>query len=209
MLLEHAQGSWNVRGRTGPDVVLVDGHNPELAALALRVGTPGPGNDASDDPFAELEEHPSHLRVLDGGSWKPWFTPLLGLVDVAVLSADFHPPVRTGADGDATTAFLRGFGITKVVRTDGANPVRWWWDGEEGEVPVTAVSDASTLGAGDVFHGALAWALARRHSSGLVVPQDPTPLIIFAASVATLSTRSFGTRAWRSEVELAELVAGS
>ena len=187
-----------------PDVVLVDGHNPELATLALRVGTPDA--DASDDPFAELEEHPSHLRVLDGGSWKPWFTTLLGLVDVAVVSADFHPPVLTGADGDATAAFLRGFGITKVVRTDGANPVRWWWDGEEGEVPVSGVPEASTLGAGDVFHGALAWALARGHAAGRAVPQDPTPLIAFAASVATLSTRTFGTRVWRSAPELSALV---
>lgn len=187
-----------------PDVVLVDGHNPELATLALRVGTPDA--DASDDPFAELEARPSHLRVLDGGSWKPWFTPLLGLVDVAVVSADFHPPVLTGADGDATAAFLRGFGITKVVRTDGANPVRWWWDGEEGEVPVSGVPEASTLGAGDVFHGALAWALARGHAAGRAVPQDPTPLIAFAASVATLSTRTFGTRVWRSAPELSALV---
>jgi len=187
-----------------PDVVLVDGHNPELATLALRVGTPDA--DASDDPFAELEARPWHLRVLDGGSWKPWFTPLLGLVDVAVVSADFHPPVLTGADGDATAAFLRGFGITKMVRTDGANPVRWWWDGEEGEVPVSGVPEASTLGAGDVFHGALAWALARGHAAGRAVPQDPTPLIAFAASVATLSTRTFGTRVWRSAPELSALV---
>lgn len=208
-LLGHVLDGWEGEGRTGPDIVLVDGHNPELAALALRVGTPGAGSDTSDDPFAELEEHPSHLRLLDGGSWKPWFTPLLGLVDVAVVSADFHPPVLTGADGDATVAFLRGFGITKVVRTDGANPVRWWWDGAEGEVSVTAVPEASTLGAGDVFHGALAWALGHRHAAGFAVPKNPTPLIAFAASVATLSTRSFGTRAWRSDVDLPDLVAGS
>ncbi|WP_075893027.1 carbohydrate kinase family protein [Actinomyces provencensis] len=189
-----------------PDVVLVDGHNPELATLALRAGTPDV--DGSADPFAELEEHPSHLRVLDGGSWKPWFTPLLGLVDVAVVSADFRPPVLTEADGDATAAFLRGFGITRVVRTDGANPVRWWWDGAEGEVPVVGVAEASTLGAGDVFHGALAWALARLHASGLAVPQDPTPQIAFAASVATLSTRTFGTRVWRSDPGLTELLEG-
>ena len=189
-----------------PDVVLVDGHNPELAALALRAGTPDV--DGSADPLAELAEHPSHLRVLDGGSWKPWFTPLLGLVDVAVVSADFRPPVLTEADGDATAAFLRGFGITRVVRTDGANPVRWWWDGAEGEVPVVGVAEASTLGAGDVFHGALAWALARLHASGLAVPQDPTPQIAFAASVATLSTRTFGTRAWRSDPGLTELLEG-
>ncbi|WP_052450422.1 PfkB family carbohydrate kinase [Actinomyces polynesiensis] len=189
-----------------PDVVLVDGHNPELAALALRVGTRDDG--ASEDPFAELEEHPSHLRVLDGGSWKPWFTPLLGLVDVAVVSADFRPPVLSEADGDATAAFLRGFGITRVVRTDGANPVRWWWDGAEGEVPVVGVAEASTLGAGDVFHGALAWALARLHAAELAVPQDPTPQITFAASVATLSTCTFGTRTWRSDPRLAELLEG-
>jgi sugar/nucleoside kinase (ribokinase family) len=191
-----------------PDVVLVDGHHPELADLALRLGTRGaPGTDP--DPFAELEDRPSHLRLLDGGSWKPAFVPLLGLIDVAVVSADFHPPLPGDAPG-AVADFLRGFGIARIVRTDGANPVRWWWDGASGQTPVPAVDDrpaVSTMGAGDVFHGALAWALARAHAAGGEAPADPDALLAFAGSVAALSTRSFGTRAWTAEGALVDLAA--
>lgn len=252
----------------GPlDVVLVDGHHPDLADVALGLGT-GRGLDraplmagrgtlrgrpeeaavgaaardgAGDpDPFSELEDKPSHLRILDGGSWKPGFAPLLGFVDVAVISADFRPPLLMDPERgrrddpatrgalvpvevqDAIAAFLRGFGITKVVRTDGARPVRWWWDGATGEVPVDAADPAragetrgrgalpfaSTLGAGDVFHGAFAWALGARHAAGLAVPADPTEVIRFASAVAGLSTRTFGTREWRHDPALPALVSG-
>jgi len=204
-----------------PDVVLVDGHHPELADAVLRQGTSSAAGDPAADPFADLEDHPSHLRILDGGSWKPAFVPLLGRVDVAVISADFRPPLLPDADAatrvevqDAIAGFLAGFGITKVVRTDGPHPVRWWWDGATGEVPVgqadsgsgSAAAFPSTLGAGDVFHGAFAWAAAARHAAGLPVPEDPTALIRFAGAVATLSTRTFGTRAWRDEDALVDLV---
>lgn len=205
-----------------PDVVLVDGHNPELADLVLRLGTRnevGQTLPVGEDPFAEVEDRPDHLRILDGGSWKPWLPPLLGFVDVAVVSADFHPPVVAEYEGDGVAEFLAGFGITRVVRTDGGGPIRWWWDGLRGEVCVEEVQDASTLGAGDIFHGALAWALARgrRRGGGLVAGTragagplrdviDVEAVITFAARVATLSTRSFGTRAWRGAPELEDLV---
>ena len=45
-------------------VVLIDGHNPALAQAALTMGAPEVGGE---DPFAQLEAHPPHLRVLDGG----------------------------------------------------------------------------------------------------------------------------------------------
>lgn len=209
-------------------VVLIDGHNPALADLALRVGTASytQGDDTEGDPFAALEDKPSHLRVLDGGSWKPWLTPLLGLVDIAVLSADFLPPLVPAGDAQAIADFLRGFGITRTIRTNGADPIQWWWNGESGEVTVPQVNAISTMGAGDIFHGAFAWALAQHrkggqnhgggsdspqralpsHSNDEATPAAPLACIEFAAQVAALSTTHFGTRAWREDPALRELV---
>ena len=178
-------------------VVLIDGHNPALAQAALTLGVPEVGGE---DPFARLEARPPHLRVLDGGSWKDWLTLLLGFVDVAVVSEDFAPPLLARADGEQVAGFLRGFGITRVVRTRGERPVQYWWDGAHGEVPVHEVPNASTMGAGDAFHGAFVWALERAGAT------DPERLIRFASAVAGVSVSSFGTRQWLTSPVLAELV---
>jgi len=138
--------------------------------------------------------------VLDGGSWKDWLTLLLGFVDVAVVSEDFAPPLLARADGEQVAGFLRGFGITRVVRTRGERPVQYWWDGAHGEVPVHEVPNASTMGAGDAFHGAFVWALERAGAT------DPERLIRFASAVAGVSVSSFGTRQWLTSPVLAELV---
>ncbi len=200
-----------VSGFGMPEVVMVDGHNPALAEAALRVGldVPDPAEDPEADPFALISTKPAHLRVLDGGSWKPWFAPLLGFIDVAVVSADFCPPVMAHPEGDAVADFLRGFGITKVVRTRGAEPVQWWWDGASGEEPVPRVDAVSTLGAGDIFHGAFCWALAtgrtraREGGQGLA---DPSVQLALASRVAAASTTTFGTRAWRKDPEVVRAV---
>ncbi|WP_165217164.1 PfkB family carbohydrate kinase [Schaalia sp. ZJ1691] len=217
-----------------PDVVLVDGHNPGLANEALKWGVELAHEDGShrgenlDDPFAFIEAKPPHLRILDGGSWKDWLTPLLPLIDIAVVSADFCPPVLTQPDGEQVAAFLRGFGITRVIRTQGPDPVQWWWAGTSGEVEVPSANAISTLGAGDIFHGALAWALGHLHHSSRIIAEDeagsthphardvhvhahgmdnPSAVITFASDVAALSTQSFGTRSWREAPELERIVA--
>lgn len=179
--------------------VLIDGHNPALAHVALTLGVP---DIDGDDPFAPLEARPPHPRILDGGSWKDWLTPLLGLVDIAVVSEDFAPPLMARPDGAQVAEFLRGFGITRTVRTRGDRSVQYWWDGATGEVPVEAVPEASTLGAGDAFHGAFTWAIERGEDS------DPEGLIRFASAVAALSVSSFGTRQWLASPSLVELVRG-
>lgn len=153
--------------------VLIDGHNPALAHAALTLGVP---EVDGEDPFAPLEARPPHPRILDGGSWKDWLTPLLGFVDIAVVSEDFAPPLMARPDGAQVAEFLRGFGITRTVRTRGDRTVQYWWDGTSGEIPVKAVPDASTLGAGDAFHGAscgrssAAGTLIRSASSALPRP---------------------------------------
>lgn len=179
--------------------VLIDGHNPALAHTALTLGVP---EVDGEDPFALLEAHPPHPRILDGGSWKDWLTPLLGFVDIAVVSEDFTPPLMAHPDGAQVAEFLRGFGITRTVRTRGDRSVQYWWDGASGEVPVEAVPDASTLGAGDAFHGAFTWAIERGGDA------DPERLIRFASAVAAVSVSSFGTRQWLRSPALAELVRG-
>lgn len=180
-------------------VVLIDGHNPALAQAALTLGVP---EVDEADPFASLEAHPPHPRILDGGSWKDWLTPLLGFVDIAVVSEDFAPPPMACPDGAQVAEFLRGFGITRTVRTRGDRSVQYWWDGASGEVPVEAVPGASTLGAGDAFHGAFVWAIERGGDS------DPERLIRFASAVAAVSVSSFGTRQWLTSPALVELVRG-
>lgn len=177
--------------------VLIDGHNPALAHAALTLGVP---EVDGEDPFALLEARPPHPRILDGGSWKDWLTPLLGFVDIAVVSEDFALPLMARPDGPQVAEFLRGFGITRTVRTRGDHSVQYWWDGTSGEVPVEAVPNASTLGAGDAFHGAFTWAIERGGDA------DPERLIRFASSVAAVSVSSFGTRQWLASPALAELV---
>ena len=179
--------------------VLIDGHNPALAHAALTLGVP---EVDGEDPFALLEARPPHPRILDGGSWKDWLTPLLGFVDIAVVSEDFAPPLMARPDGAQVAEFLRGFGITRTVRTRGNRSVQYWWDGASGEVPIEAIPDASTLGAGDAFHGAFAWAIERGGDA------DPERLIRFASAVAAVSVSSFGTRQWLASPALAELVRG-
>ena len=179
--------------------VLIDGHNPALAHAALTLGVP---DVDGEDPFAPLEARPPHPRILDGGSWKDWLTPLLGFVDIAVVSEDFAPPLMARPDGAQVAKFLRGFGITRTVRTRGDRSVQYWWDGDSGEVPVEAVPDASTLGAGDAFHGAFVWAIERGGDA------DPERLIRFASAVAAVSVSSFGTRQWLGSSALTELVRG-
>ena len=160
-IIEHPSGrmvaSTNARLKADPariaaelpervGVVLIDGHNPALAHAALMLGVPAvDAPEGDENPFALLEARPPHLRVLDGGSWKNWLTPLLGLVDIAVVSEDFTPPLLASADGEQVAEFLRGFGVTRVVRTRGERPVQYWWDGESGDVPVREVPCASTM----------------------------------------------------------------
>ncbi|WP_369371351.1 PfkB family carbohydrate kinase [Promicromonospora sp. Populi] len=117
-----------------PDVVLLDGHHPDLARSVLA--------------YARALE-PRPLIVLDAGRWRPVFAELMGWADVTARSADFHPP-----DGVPRSH--------ATVATHGAEPVTWCdADGRHGSTEVPAVDVRDTLGAGDAFHGALVVALAR------------------------------------------------
>ncbi|MFC4005457.1 PfkB family carbohydrate kinase [Prauserella oleivorans] len=140
------------------DAVLVDGHHPSLALAAAR--------------WARQRGVPV---VVDAGSWKPVFADLLPLADVVGCSAQFRAP--NGLLSEVPT----------VITTAGADPVRWRSGGDSGEVPVPAVTARDTLGAGDVWHGALATRL------GALGVAD---LVAFANDVAAERVRHSGPRSW-------------
>ncbi len=168
-------------GRAG--VVLVDGHNADLALGAAR---------------AAVER--GVPVVLDGGSWKDGLDAVLPLVDLAVCSADFRAPGTVTAV--ESVAALRRRGVPAVAVTRGGAPVWWWSESGSGEVPVAKVDVKDTLGAGDAFHGAFCYALAA--SPGIAFPKA----LAFAAEVAGVRCRVAGLRAWLSEPALRDLVAG-
>jgi sugar/nucleoside kinase (ribokinase family) len=157
-----SEATWS--GTVDADVVLVDGHHPGLTLSVARA--------AGDVPV-----------VLDAGSWKPVLDDLLPLVDVAACSAHFTAP------GPG----LHERGVPTVITTAGAGPVRWSTaDGSSGEVPVAEVEARDTLGAGDVWHGALAVAVTRERTV--------TDRIRFANEVAAERVRHVGPRSWTTAI---------
>jgi sugar/nucleoside kinase (ribokinase family) len=118
--------------------------------------------------------------VLDAGSWKPALAELLSYVDVCACSATFTAP-------EPLTNPV-------VVRTNGAAPVRWTVGAESGEVPVDPVTVRDTVGAGDVWHGAFALAVARL--GRVPAAADLPALIGYANRAAGVRIQHEGARTW-------------
>jgi sugar/nucleoside kinase (ribokinase family) len=180
------------------DVVLVDGHHPALAMAAARAA-----------------RRAGRLLLVDAGSWRPVMAQLLPLADVVACSTAFRTPdaaVPPATDrpaavpraGDhsaarptdaATVAAVRELGVRHVAVTHGPEPVTWWSDDRAGTIPVPPVVAVDTTGAGDVFHGALAVALARDPSV-----TDLAGALRYAVTVAGIRVRHAGARGWLAEV---------
>jgi sulfofructose kinase len=163
--------------------VLVDGHHPKLAVAAARA--------------ARGRRVPV---VLDAGSDKPVLSELLPLVDVCACAATFRLGQKRGPR--ATERAVHELGVPVVLRTDGADPVRWsvLADGHTttGQVRPPAVVARDTLGAGDVWHGALALGVA---GLGRVPTAADLPgLVEVANRVAATRVGVVGARAWLRQV---------
>ena len=158
--------------RLKPDVVLVDSYEVDIslpiAREARAVGVP---------------------VLLDCGVKKEWTPNQLSCVDVAAV-----PSVYVLGGPQAIADDLRSDGIHFGAITDGADPIWWWADGASvtSELKVRSVAVVDTLGAGDFFHGALAYALAQDGLSGPSFEQA----LSFAATIAAMSVQSFGSRLW-------------
>lgn len=167
------------------DVVLLDGHHPELAVAAAHAA------QAAGVPM-----------VLDCGSPKRVYAELVPLADAVVCSASFvagWPRGSTAEGFDAVAAALLAGGARLVAMTAGAAPVRWRSREATGAVEVPPVTVRDTLGAGDVLHGAVAFARAR----GVT---DPERSLSFGVAVASLRVQHIGPRAWLNDQRLHALV---
>jgi sugar/nucleoside kinase (ribokinase family) len=159
-------------------VVVVDSHHPDLANAAVRAA----------------QEH-RRLCLVDGRDWTQVTPHLLHFADVAVCSADSRLRDHRRRVPKDPLGFLLDGGASWAVITDGPRPIRWVSraHGIQPDIPVPEIEVADTLGAGDVFHGALTHAIA----SLPVVDDDSFGTALqFAARAAAYSCQSYGTRDW-------------
>lgn len=156
------------------DIVLFDGHHPELASNLA--------------PLAHARGIPI---VLDVGRYKAIYDLLLPLADTAICSASFQPPGTRSGNPDAILAYLHDLGVPYAAITNGAKPVRFSsGDAAPSDMPVSESVVIDTLAAGDTLHGAFCyyWLKTRSFEDSLAQ----------ASRIATESCRYFGPRGWIS-----------
>ncbi|HEX6122850.1 MAG TPA: PfkB family carbohydrate kinase [Ktedonobacterales bacterium] len=141
------------------------------------------------DVCRDAAEQAHQLRipvVLDGGSWKPGMETLLPHVDVAICAESFQPPLLMGQQ--TALEYLARQGVTHRAITRGERPIVYSAGDASGEIPIERIEATDTLGAGDILHGAFCYFFALGDTFERALAR--------AASVATRSCQSFGTRAW-------------
>ncbi|WP_322511786.1 PfkB family carbohydrate kinase, partial [Chloroflexus sp.] len=124
--------------------------------------------------------------MIDAERVKPAVMELLPLCDDIVVSANFARAVTGLSDLAAATRVLHERYQRLVVVTAG-EAGSWAYAGDEIiHTPAFPTQPVDTTGCGDVFHGALLFALLRN---------DPLPAALrFASAAAALKTRGLGGR---------------
>lgn len=142
-------------------------------------------------PIARAARQADVPVILDAGSHKPHTAELLALTDIAIVSNDFAPP-DVGVDPASVLDYLRGYGVAYSVITRGGDSILYATPSGRGVVNVAPAEVVDTLGAGDFFHGALAYRLA---TLGLDEDRFADDLA-WASVVAGRSISELGTRTW-------------
>ncbi|MDH7601444.1 MAG: PfkB family carbohydrate kinase [Armatimonadota bacterium] len=151
------------------DILVLDPHWPEgaltVARKARELGIP---------------------IVLDS-SLKPSHMAVVAASDYAVVSRRAALKFAGTEDCLEAARKLRSFGPHTVVITCGSEGSYYADENEEGYVPAFEVRAVDTTGAGDVFHGAFAFAAAQGWNL--------RDVIIFASAVAAIKCTKLGGRA--------------
>jgi len=166
--------------------LLFDGHEPELSLELLAA-------------------YPRAWSLLDAGTLRTGTERLAGHVDYLVASESFTATLaaRRGLGGpDSGLEALQTLSPRWVAFTEGERGCRWL-DPErrlKGSVPALPVDALDTTGAGDIFHGAFAYAL--------VQGCDPVEALRWGSVAAGLSVTARGGRSSiPSREAVADLVA--
>ncbi|MEC4896170.1 MAG: sugar kinase [Oscillatoria sp. PMC 1050.18] len=150
------------------DVVLIDGHQMIVSEYLAKQAK------AKNIPV-----------VVDGGSWKPGFEKVLCWADYAIVSANFFPP---GCESQAEVfAYLHSSEITQIALTNGEKAIKYFSEGERGELAVPQITAVDTLGAGDIFHGAFCH---------YILQTNFIEALSNSAKIAAFACQSWGTRQW-------------
>lgn len=123
-------------------VLLVDDYFPELTLAAAQTA-----RDTGIPVVADLTPDPKNAA-------------LLRFVDICISPRHFARDLGFGDQPEAALEIIHGYGPTTAVITLGADGCIFDQNGGVGREPALAVDVVDTTGAGDVFHGAFAWALA-------------------------------------------------
>jgi sugar/nucleoside kinase (ribokinase family) len=151
------------------DVVLLDGF---FMKAALHV--------------ARLAKRKNIPVIYDGGSWKEGLQDIIQYIDYAVLSENFSLPGNL--QGEDVVSYFHHQGVNNLEITHGEKHIEVYENGLSYPVGVPSVEAVDTLGAGDFFHGAFAYHLARGSSFASALS--------LAANTAAESCKYFGTRSW-------------
>jgi len=157
-----------------PRVMLFDGHAPELAAAAMAAC-------------------PEAITILDAGSVRPGTELLAPRVDYLIASekfargatgiADLHSPEGAAA----ALKGLRELNPRATVAITVGERGAYYLDGRQvRHVPALKVKAVDTTAAGDIFHGAFAYGLARGYPAAAAME--------LAAAAAGLSVTRRGGR---------------
>ena len=154
--------------RVEPSVILFDGHQP--------LASPPLAREAQDKGVA---------TVLDAGSVHPGTIALADQVDYLVCSEKFARNFTEETELEAALQKLRECAPIVVI-TCGERGLLWSRGGESGRMPAFQVDAVDTTGAGDAFHGALAFCIA--------VGKDWEFTLRYASAVAALTCTKLGAR---------------
>ncbi|WP_203656327.1 PfkB family carbohydrate kinase [Demequina activiva] len=160
----------------GVRAVLVDGYHPEIAIPLARAAR------ASAIPV-----------LMDAGSLKPHTELVARECDLVIASTDLSAPGGSSDPADVF-AWLASLGVQRAVITRGERPLLWHVLGGGGEVAVEPVDAVDTLGAGDFFHGSLAFRIASLGLDDARLAED----LAWSARAVAPALASFGTREWLS-----------
>ena len=147
-----------------PNAIVLDGHQPQASSELIN-------------------RFPKVATILDAGSVNEGTELLFDKVDWLIASTKYALRKTGKSDIQSALTALIKLNANTVI-TAGKKGCIYSIDGKEGAIPPIKVNCIDSNGAGDVFHGAFAYALSEKKS--------PLDCLNFANKIAAKSCESYG-----------------